>query len=140
MAGYPWVCFSSLLPCREMSPEDPPGRSDCGDGGASMADTAMVSSAIGEPGRLSDTAINSSRHVEEPIQRQAPPDGSLQVATSRLEARRMEFQRKLQSSSNQGGAKEPMWPISQYGTNGVAGVRGNKLIPFHAKSISLSVS
>ena len=49
-----------------------------------------------------------------------------------------EFQRKLQSSLSRGGAKGPMWPTSQHGTNGVAGVVNNKLIPFHARSISLS--
>ena len=74
-----------------MFPEDSPGRSDCGDGGASMADPAMVSNATGESGRLSDTADDSSRHVEEPIQRQAPPDGSPQVAASRLEAVRKRY-------------------------------------------------
>ena len=61
MAGYPWVRFSSLLPCRKLSPEDSLGRSNFGDGGA---DPAMVSNATRESGRLSDTADDSSRHVE----------------------------------------------------------------------------
>ena len=59
----------------------------------------------------------------------------LQLATWKLSGsntRRVDFQRKLQSLLNQGGAKEPMWPISQHGANGAAGVRGSKLIPFHA--------
>ena len=60
----------------------PQRRSDSGSG---MVKSAMVSNTIGEPDRLPHIADNTSRYVEEPIQRQASSDGSPQVVVSRLE-------------------------------------------------------
>ena len=63
--------------------------------------------------------------------------GSLQLLACRVSGsitQCQEFQRKLQNSYWQGGAKGQIQPMNPDGENGVAGVTNGKLIPFHAAS------
>ena len=54
----------------------------------------------------------------------------LQLAAWKLSGDNTKQMVLLPSSLHRGGARKQMWPTSQHGTNGVAGVMGIRLIPF----------
>ena len=63
--------------------------------------------------------------------------GTLQLAAWKVSGNntlQKEFRKKLQSLSQQAGAREQIQHTNLHGVNGIAGVLSGKLIPFHVIS------